>query len=153
MLVVRWPQGVAVSRIVLCLGLLVSPIGLLGCGARTVPVVEAPQIEPPPKRSSFTRRKGTIDSMSVEKVMKTSLPEYNRCYGDLLSRMPETALELVLGFTIDTDGRARQGRIMEPADLELPMSHCVLDVLAEMRFPQPSGGHVEVSYPLKFSPE
>ena len=85
--------------------------------------------------------------------MATRLVAYNLCYQNRLKRGPEVPIDLVLGFTIEIEGSTAYGRVIEGTGLDTPMNQCVLDVLANTRFPEPQGGHVKVKYPLQFRPE
>ena len=139
-------------RFGLLLIVVACPLGY-GCGTSPSPVIETVAPEPPPPKTVFTRRKGTIQPAKVSNAMAAHLGAFKNCYGDQLSRSPNIAVELVLGFTIDADGTTRRGRVVRSTGMDQPMNHCVLDTLADVRFPAPEGGHVDVTFPLEFKPQ
>ena len=46
--------------------------------------------------------------------MGSRLDVFKNCYEALLVRMPNRQVDLLLGFTIETDGRTSRGRVIGP---------------------------------------
>ena len=130
------------------------PMVLTAGGCASAPV-EAPKAEPAPrvvKKRSFTRRKGTLERKPVEDAIKGAVGRFSVCYQSRLVRTPDTPVRLTVGFSINEEGRAIKLSVVEAAGSDQAMNHCILDIMAEVEFPSPVGGHVDVSYPFEFKP-
>jgi hypothetical protein len=65
---------------------------------------------------------------------------------------PLTRTKLTLRFTIERDGSVRRACI-EPSSIGAPeLEACVLRAAVRKKFPRPSGGVVDVVYPLLIEP-
>jgi hypothetical protein len=94
-----------------------------------------------------TRLPGTL----MRDVIRAQFPAFDVCYVDGLMRAPQLEGQVVVQFVIARSGRVSAAKYgTNLADEEV--AECVTAQFQTLRFPEPSGGVVRVTYPLTFSP-
>lgn len=95
--------------------------------------------------------KGTLGEDEIRKVVRDHIDEVRVCYNAVLAKQPEAKANLVVDFTIGSDGAvttSKIGTLEGPAEL----GKCVSAAVLAWKFPKPTGGAVDVSYPFAFEP-
>ena len=88
----------------------------------------------------------------MEDAINGAVDEFSTCYLARLARTPDSWARLTVGFRINEEGRATQLSVVEAVGTDQAMNHCVLNIMAEVEFPSPVGGPVDVSFPFEFKP-
>jgi hypothetical protein len=93
-----------------------------------------------------------LDKAIIRRYIKRNIEKLEYCYEKQLLAKPGIGGKLVLGFTIDGNGRVVDASI--PGDAFDPeVATCVVDVVKAIEFPKPHGGTtVVVTYPFTFKP-
>ena len=90
----------------------------------------------------------------IKETVQLARPEVGRCYQRGLERDPQMAGRVAVRFVIEADGSA-QHVAPDPGKTTLSDAQvvdCVLAVIKKLRFPEPEGGRVFVTYPFRFVP-
>ncbi len=100
--------------------------------------------------SSQARVRGNLDRGEVLRVINRATGAIQRCYERRLISNPTLSGRLVMAWTINTSGRvagvsARSSSLSDPA-----VASCIAGVIRRLRFPQPEGGSVSISFPFLF---
>lgn len=102
----------------------------------------------PPETPTVT---GDLDPQLVAAHVRSQLPKVKACYEQALANNRELVGKIAMHWTIDTEGVTRgivvESNTMQPSSVP----DCVKAVIAAWRFPQPTGGPVDVSFPFVFS--
>jgi hypothetical protein len=81
------------------------------------------------------------------------MPEVQNCYEMGLLQNPSLKGQLVIEWTITTDGRAANVTVARNSLKNPTVAVCIAAELRNWKFPSSPGGNVVVSYPFTFSPE
>lgn len=95
---------------------------------------------------------GVLDKEVIRKVVRAHIVEIRECYNEGLTRDPELAGKLVVGFEIAADGAVKRSEISESSLADAQVEACVAAAVRSWTFPAPQGGAVEVAYPFAFEP-
>jgi hypothetical protein len=94
---------------------------------------------------------GELDPGIVAKEVKARLSAIKTCYERALKRNPNLGGKITIHWTITAAGTV-QGVDVENDSLgDSEVANCIKGLVARWRFPAPSGGAVEVSYPFVFT--
>lgn len=117
-------------------------IGRLGASHKS----EAPRV-----RMGATTVSGRLPPEVIQRIVRQNFGRFRLCYENELRRTPELAGRVTVKFTITREGSvtAISGR---PEGVPNTMSQCVARGFAQLSFPSPDGGTVNVTYPINFSP-
>ncbi len=122
------------------------------------PAAEAPPPEPalaaPGVTQSPEPTRGRLPKAVISKVLNEANPDFGRCLEEGFQRKPELSGTINLNFVISPDGSVPYAAALEQGT-DLPdekVIECVLKAVQGLHFPEPSGGRVVVTHPLKFEP-
>jgi TonB family protein len=94
---------------------------------------------------------GQIDQGAVEAQIRRRLPEINRCYTEVLSRLWYLAGRLELKLRVAADGQVRSAAVTRSTVGNYEVERCVAQVVHGVAFPRPQGGEAEFTYPVEFA--
>jgi outer membrane biosynthesis protein TonB len=112
-----------------------------GSGERTVKgaiKTEAPAVD------------GDLDPNMVAKEVRTRLGAIKACYERALKRNPNLSGKVVIHWTITQAGTVSGVDIEQDTLGDAEVASCIKSLIARWRFPAPSGGSVDVSFPFVF---
>ncbi|MEO7095898.1 MAG: AgmX/PglI C-terminal domain-containing protein [Polyangiales bacterium] len=96
---------------------------------------------------------GRLPPEVIRRIARANFPRFRYCYEQELKKDPALKGTITTKLVIDTTGAvesaATGGSTMANATVEA----CILKVFKSMSFPEPEGGKVTVSYPIKFENE
>lgn len=93
---------------------------------------------------------GFLSREAIERVVRVHQRGIRYCYERELQSSPDLEGRITATWTIGLDGRVESSRITENTTNSRNVESCMLRELGRMRFPQPDGGLVVVSYPFTF---
>lgn len=94
---------------------------------------------------------GTLDATTVANTLREQIPYIQRCYERELLRQPRLRGRLDVAFYIGTSGLIE--RISTRGFEGVPsFTACVVQLFVVLRFPAPTGGGVDFSFPFSFAP-
>lgn len=88
----------------------------------------------------------------IQATVRASFEDMRVCYEDALQIDPALAGRVIVNFNVNEDGSVFNVADGGSTIADAAMVQCVVDVIAGSTFPTSSGGVVEVSYPIMFSP-
>lgn len=98
--------------------------------------------------------RGTLPKAVLDEQLKSAGPEIRACYERALKSKPGLRGSLDINFVVGTDGKVAHAdaapgddALSDPDTVE-----CILSAIRKLEFPEPKGGRVFVSYPLKLEP-
>ncbi|HMF40159.1 MAG TPA: AgmX/PglI C-terminal domain-containing protein [Polyangia bacterium] len=112
-----------------------------GSGERTVKgaiKTEAPAVD------------GELDPNMVAKEVRTRLGAIKACYERALKRNPNLSGKVVIHWTITQAGTVSGVDVEQDTLGDAEVASCIKSLIARWRFPAPSGGSVDVSFPFVF---
>jgi outer membrane biosynthesis protein TonB len=112
-----------------------------GSGERTVKAAiktEAPAVD------------GDLDPNMVAKEVRTRLGAIKACYERALKRNPNLSGKVVIHWTITQAGTVSGVDVEQDTLGDAEVASCIKSLIARWRFPAPSGGSVDVSFPFVF---
>ena len=93
---------------------------------------------------------GFLSREQVERVVRRHHRGIRYCYERELQDDPELEGSIVVNFTIDIDGQVSRRSIESNTMGNRNVESCLLREVGRMRFPEPDGSMVVVSYPFSF---
>jgi outer membrane biosynthesis protein TonB len=112
-----------------------------GAGERTVKAAiktEAPAVD------------GELDPNMVAKEVRSRLGAIKACYERALKRNPTLSGKVVIHWTITQAGTVSGVDVEQDTLGDAEVASCIKSLIARWRFPAPSGGSVDVSFPFVF---
>jgi outer membrane biosynthesis protein TonB len=112
-----------------------------GAGERTVKgaiKTEAPAVD------------GELDPNMVAKEVRSRLGAIKACYERALKRNPNLSGKVVIHWTITQAGTVSGVDVEQDTLGDAEVASCIKSLIARWRFPAPSGGSVDVSFPFVF---
>ena len=112
-----------------------------GAGERTVKgaiKTEAPAVD------------GELDPNMVAKEVRSRLGAIKACYERALKRNPNLSGKVVIHWTITQAGTVSGVGVEQDTLGDAEVASCIKSLIARWRFPAPSGGSVDVSFPFVF---
>ena len=100
--------------------------------------------------STQARVRGQLDRSQVLRVINGATGRIQRCYERRLVNNPELSGRIVFGWTIATSGRVAGVAVQSSTVADPAVAGCIARVIRRLRFPQPEGGSVQVSFPFLF---
>jgi hypothetical protein len=139
-------------------GIGLGSIGTLGHGAGTGGggggsgrLGGAHREKPPQVRMGATSVSGRLPPEVIQRIVRQNFGRFRLCYENALRNTPTLEGSVTVSFTIKEDGSvddvAGKGDIPDSGVVS-----CVTRAFNGLSFPQPEGGVVRVTYPIKFSP-
>ncbi len=107
--------------------------------------------EPPVGEDAPSLAMGSLEPAAIRRAIQGVMRRVRLCYEKQLAKRPTLSGKLVVGFTIQADGRVAGARADESMG-DAEVDRCVVGALASIRFPRPRGGVVSVRYPFIFQP-
>lgn len=99
-------------------------------------------------------RRGKLPKAVIDEKLKSAGPSVQACYEQGLKAKPDLRGAVNVNFVVGEDGKVvhadsaeGDGALADPGTIT-----CILDAIKKLEFPQPSGGRVFISYPLKLEP-
>jgi hypothetical protein len=86
----------------------------------------------------------------VADYVKLQLPNVKACWVRSLKDNPELAGRIAMKWTIDADGVTRDIVVEGNSMPASAVPDCITALIATWRFPKPTGGAVDVSFPFVF---
>lgn len=93
---------------------------------------------------------GELDPAMVAKEVRTRLGAIKACYERALKRNPNLSGKVVIHWTITQAGTVSGVDVEQDTLGDSEVASCIKALVARWRFPAPSGGSVEVSFPFVF---
>ena len=93
---------------------------------------------------------GSLDPSVVAKEVKQRLGAIKACYERALKRNPQLSGKVVIHWTITAAGTVSGVDIEQDTLGDAEVASCIKSLVARWRFPSPSGGSVDVSFPFVF---
>ncbi len=96
---------------------------------------------------------GRLPPEIIQRIARQHFAQVRNCYERGLARDPTLKGRVVTRFVIDTSGNTV--RADKDPGTDLPSAEvvsCIVAVFKSLKFPEPEGGNVTVTYPLVFSP-
>ena len=112
-----------------------------GAGERTVKAAiktETPAVD------------GDLDPNMVAKEVRSRLGAIKACYERALKRNPNLSGKVVIHWTITQAGTVSGVDVEQDTLGDAEVASCIKSLIARWRFPAPSGGSVDVSFPFVF---
>lgn len=111
---------------------------------RTIRSVVTRPPSPPP------RGDGELEASAVTRAINRRMGAITRCYERCLISNPSLSGRINFGWTITPSGSVSGLRVRSSSLGDTQVGSCVAGVLRSIRFPQPRGGSVQISYPFIF---
>ena len=122
-------------------------IGTLGGGLGHGPAKPGPSL-----REGAVEVSGRLPPEVIMRIVRQNFGRFRFCYQDALKSDPQLSGRVTVKFQIDTSG-AVASAADGGSDLASPATiACVVRAFTGLSFPQPEGGVVTVTYPIRFSP-
>jgi outer membrane biosynthesis protein TonB len=93
---------------------------------------------------------GELDPNMVAKEVKSRLGAIKACYERALKRNPNLSGKVVIHWTITQAGTVSGVDVEQDTLGDAEVASCIKSLIARWRFPAPSGGSVDVSFPFVF---
>jgi outer membrane biosynthesis protein TonB len=93
---------------------------------------------------------GELDPNMVAKEVKSRLGAIKACYERALKRNPNLSGKVVIHWTITQAGTVSGVDVEQDTLGDAEVASCIKSLVARWRFPAPSGGSVDVSFPFVF---
>ncbi|MFT4705580.1 MAG: TonB family protein [Bradymonadia bacterium] len=96
---------------------------------------------------------GFLTREQIERVVRRHSRGIRYCYERELANEPDLGGRISASWTVGLDGRVQSASITENSMGNRAVESCVLREVRRMRFDQPDGGLVSVTYPFSFRSE
>lgn len=108
----------------------------------------------PPASAPSTRATGRLDPAIIQRVMRAAFDDFRSCYHQGLAGDSKLEGRVATRFAIERDGATSHVDISgsDQRMRDVGVARCVAGVIERLRFPEPNGGTVTVTYPIQFSP-
>lgn len=94
---------------------------------------------------------GEISESAIAKALEKALPRFQYCYEKALLTDASLAGTIVLQWTIDTNARVSDTKVVRSQLNNSTLHSCLSAELSKVRFPAPKGSSVSIRYPFAFS--
>jgi serine/threonine protein kinase/outer membrane biosynthesis protein TonB len=99
---------------------------------------------------ALTKVQGSLSRSDVYKTIDKYQGQILGCYERRLLDKPSLSGRVVFTWTVAANGSVNSARQRSSTVSDAKVSQCVLKIIRKMKFPQPEGGEVEISYPFMF---
>jgi hypothetical protein len=98
--------------------------------------------------------RGKLPKGVLDERLKSVAPAVQACYEQGLKAKPDLRGAVNVNFVVGEEGKVVHADAAEGDDALADPStvNCILSAIKKLEFPQPSGGRVFISYPLKLEP-
>lgn len=117
------------------------------------PPAEAKPVEPGISSTGAPTR-GKLPKAVIDEKLASAQPGIQACYEAALKTKPELRGLVNINFVVAPDGKVAHVETQEAEGSlnDAPTVDCILGQIKKLVFPEPSGGRVFLSYPLKLEP-
>ena len=114
---------------------------------------EAKPVEPGITQTGAPTR-GKLPKAVIDEKLKSAGPAIQACYERSLKTKPDLHGNVDINFVVAPDGKVAHADVAqgENALEDDATVNCILGEIRKLTFPEPSGGRVFLSYPLRFEP-
>jgi ferric-dicitrate binding protein FerR (iron transport regulator) len=98
------------------------------------------------------RPTGTLPKRVVRDTLNRAKPDLKACYEMALKRFPELEVSVTARVSVSLRGHVSRVRL-KGGERWPNLERCISSVLGQMSFPPPTGGPVDLIFPLRLSPE
>lgn len=120
------------------------------------PATDVPPLVPLPKTDvevSDEDDTGGISKKVIRRIVRAHINEVRYCYNEGLTRDPELAGRIVVGFTIGADGNVVESKTAETTLEDSSVDTCIANAVGRWKFPKTkTGTSVVVNYPFVLEP-
>lgn len=107
--------------------------------------------KPPSVRMGETAASSGLPPEVIKRIVRQNFGRFRLCYENALRNNPKLAGKVTVKFDIDRLGEVKN--VSATTDMkDKSVSSCVTRAFYGLSFPQPEGGVVKVTYPIKFKP-
>jgi hypothetical protein len=93
-----------------------------------------------------------LRSTEIQSVVRSAYPKLRACYETHVAAVPDAEGKIVMGFSIDAEGRAQDVKATEDSTLQdAQLQRCFVEVFGTLTFPA-AGKNTTVTYPIALSP-
>jgi len=96
---------------------------------------------------------GFLSREQIERVVRRHSRGITYCYERELQNNDDLAGRISVNWTIGLDGRVQSASVVENSMGNRNVESCVLQEVRRMRFDEPDGGMVVVTFPFSFRSE
>ena len=90
-------------------------------------------------------------SSYLEEIISIKRPLLKKCYENYLLDNPMATGELVVEFTLNTNGRVSSAKVKDSSFFRSEaFKLCIVNVFKQIRSRPFSGDHIQVTYPIEF---
>jgi hypothetical protein len=104
-------------------------------------------------RCSVDMVSGRLPPEAIQRIVRQNFGRFRACYEAGLVRNPSLEGTVTTRFVIDHAGAVASAADGGSSMPDPAVSACVVRAFSGVSFPQPEGGIVTVTYPIRFSPE
>jgi len=94
---------------------------------------------------------GRLPAAVIQRILRSAASRFRKCYEKALANMPGLEGTVKVRFNIGTDGSVSSVRTSGSDIPDPSVPRCIADVVEKLAFPQPEGGIVTVTYPMRFT--
>jgi hypothetical protein len=96
--------------------------------------------------------KGRLPPSVIKGLVKAHFPRFRTCYERLLKTNPAAAGTISVRFFVERNGAVSTADVQEDSTItDAATRACVRSAYTRIRFPEPVGGRVMVTYPIDFA--
>ena len=96
---------------------------------------------------------GRLPPDAIQRVVRANQGRFRVCYQDALVRNPTLDGRVAVKFVIARDGSVATAQEGDSSFADASARACIVRAFLGLTFPEPAGGTVTVTYPLRLSPE
>jgi hypothetical protein len=142
------PRGAARDRL---RGIAISPLLLAGKNGTEPPPTETAEPQAPLDRHSETDPdNGTLSNDYLDQRILQEKAQFQRCQSNSLRDATAIKGQLMIGLTINPDGRIAEARIVTTTIQNENLEKCILEIFKRIRFKSFHGSPIVRGYPLNF---
>jgi hypothetical protein len=100
--------------------------------------------------SSLMRVSGSLDRGEVLRVINRHIGQITRCYETRLVSNPGLSGQVAFNWVVTESGGVSGVSVRSSTLPDPQVASCISGIIRRMRFPQPQGGSVQISFPFVF---
>jgi hypothetical protein len=105
-----------------------------------------------PKEPTPVRLDSRLRPSEIQAEVRSAYPKLRACYETHVATVPDAEGKIVMGFSIDAEGRTQDVKATEDSSLQdAQLQRCFVEVFGALRFPA-AGKNTTVKYPIALSP-
>ncbi len=121
-----------------------------GAGGPGAPGRERAEVQVNVRLGTARPSNGFLSPEQINRVVRRNAAAIRMCYETQLQRQPNLRGQITVAWTITLSGGVSGARLASSSMRNTSVEGCVVRVVGRMRFPEPDGGTVQVSYPFTF---